>query len=154
VPGFLPGTQQEFGGIIRHGAKMLYAYSEATVPKITLVLRKAYGGAQNAMCSKELRSDCLMLWPTAEIAVMGAESAANIIFKKEISESADPQSTRKEKIAEYCAAFSTPLAAARRGYADMIIEPQNSRLEIIRALENAMAKKASLPYKKHSNLPL
>jgi acetyl-CoA carboxylase carboxyltransferase component len=154
VPGFLPGMQQEFGGIIRHGAKMLYAYSEATVPKITMVLRKAYGGAQNAMCSKELRADYLLLWPTAEIAVMGAEGAASVVFKKEISEAADPKAMRQEKIEEYRQAFSTPLAAARRGYADRIIEPQNSRREIIQALENTRGKKATLPYKKHSNLPL
>jgi acetyl-CoA carboxylase carboxyltransferase component len=106
------------------------------------------------MCSKELRADYLMLWPTAEIAVMGAESAASVIFKKEIGESPDPQATRKQRIEEYRAAFSTPLAAARRGYADMVIDPQNSRREIIKALENTATKKASLPYKKHSNLPL
>ncbi len=154
VPGFLPGMAQEFGGIIRHGAKMLYAYSEATVPKITIVLRKAYGGAQNAMCSKELRADQLLLWPTAEIAVMGAEGAANVVFAKEIAASANPMETRREKIDEYKKMFSTPFAAAKRGYADRIIQPQNSRLEIIRALEACKNKAAKLPYKKHSNIPL
>ena len=154
VPGFLPGIQQEQGGIIRHGAKLLYAYSEATVPKITMVLRKAYGGAQNAMCSKELRADQLLLWPTAEIAVMGAEGAVKIVFRKEINASANPELTRQEKIAEYREKFSTPLAAARRGYADRIIEPQNSRIELIQALEATRTKQKKLPWKKHGNMPL
>ena len=154
VPGFLPGMYQEYNGIIRHGAKMLYAYSEATVPKITVVLRKAYGGAQNAMCSKELRADYLMLWPTAEIAVMGAEGAANIVFKKEIDAAADPVAMRQEKIEEYRKMWSTPLAAARRGYADRIIDPRDTRKEIIDALENTKNKNTKLPYKKHCNIPL
>lgn len=154
VPGYLPGKHQEQGGIIRHGAKLLYAYSEATVPKITMVLRKAYGGAQNAMCSKELRADQLLLWPTAEIAVMGAEGAVKVVFRKEIEASADPEKTRQEKIAEYRERFSTPLAAARRGYADRIIEPQDSRIELIRALEATRTKKKTLPWKKHGNIPL
>jgi acetyl-CoA carboxylase carboxyltransferase component len=154
VPGYLPGTNQELGGIIRHGAKMLYAYSEATVPKITMVLRKAYGGAQNAMCSKELRADQLLLWPTAEIAVMGAESAAKVVFRKEIAEADDPEKTRLEKVAEYREKFSTPFAAARRGYADRIIEPQHSRVELIRALEATRTKQVKLPWKKHGNIPL
>lgn len=154
VTGYLPGINQEQGGIIRHGAKLLYAYSEATVPKITMVLRKAYGGAQNAMCSKELRADQLLLWPTAEIAVMGAEGAVKIVFRKEIQASAVPEQTRAEKIAEYREKFSTPLAAARRGYADRIIEPQDSRVELIRALEAAKTKHVDLPWKKHGNIPL
>jgi methylmalonyl-CoA decarboxylase subunit alpha len=154
VPGYLPGSNQELGGIIRHGAKLLYAYSEATVPKITMVLRKAYGGAQNAMCSKELRADHLLLWPTAEIAVMGAEGAVKIVFRKEIKASANPEQTRQEKIDEYRANFSTPLAAARRGYADRIIEPQNSRIELIQALESTRTKQKKLPWKKHGNMPL
>ncbi len=154
VPGYLPGLTQEHGGIIRHGAKLLYAYSEATVPKITMVLRKAYGGAQNAMCSKELRADHLILWPTAEIAVMGAEAAVRIIFRKEIAKSNNPEQLRAEKIAEYNEKFSTPLAAARRGYADRIIEPQNSRIELIKALEAVSNKKQNLPWKKHGNIPL
>lgn len=135
VPGYLPGVTQEHGGIIRHGAKLLYAYSEATVPKITIVLRKAYGGAQNAMCSKELRADVLFLWPTAEIAVMGAEAAVRIIFRKDIAKAEDPEQLRAEKIAEYNEKFSTPLAAARRGYADRIIKPQDSRIELTKALD-------------------
>lgn len=154
VPGYLPGLYQEQNGIIRHGAKLLYAYSEATVPKITMVLRKAYGGAQNAMCSKELRADQLLLWPTAEIAVMGAEGAVKIVFRKEIANSADPEQTRIEKIKEYEERFSTPLAAARRGYADRIIEPQNSRLELIRALDATKNKQKTIPWKKHGNIPL
>jgi acetyl-CoA carboxylase carboxyltransferase component len=154
VPGYLPGINQEHGGIIRHGAKLLYAYSEATVPKITMVLRKAYGGAQNAMCSKELRADHLILWPTAEIAVMGAEAAVKIIFRKEIAKAENPEQLRAEKIAEYNEKFSTPLAAARRGYADRIIEPQNSRIELIKALESVKNKHQRLPWKKHGNIPL
>ena len=154
VPGYLPGSNQEKGGIIRHGAKLLYAYSEATVPKITLVLRKAYGGAQNAMCSKELRADYLMLWPTAEIAVMGAAGAANIIFRKEIMNSPNPEETRAARIAEYEKNFSTPLAAARRGYADQIIRPQDTRKALISALESAENKLKALPWKKHGNIPL
>jgi len=154
VPGYLPGSNQELGGIIRHGAKLLYAYSEATVPKITMVLRKAYGGAQNAMCSKELRADYLLLWPTAEIAVMGAEGAVKIVFRKEIEASANPAQTRQEKIDEYRANFTTPLAAARRGYADRIIDPQNSRIELIQALASVRTKQTKLPWKKHGNMPL
>lgn len=154
VPGYLPGVNQERNGIIRHGAKMLYAYSEATVPKITMVLRKAYGGAQNAMCSKELHADYLLLWPTAEIAVMGAAGAANIIFRKEIAASENPEETRAARIAEYEKNFSTPLAAARRGYADRIIRPENSRRELINALESLRNKQCSLPWKKHGNIPL
>ena len=154
VPGYLPGIYQEKNGIIRHGAKLLYAYSEATVPKITVVLRKAYGGAQNAMCSKELRADYLLLWPTAEIAVMGAAGAANIIFRKEIKNSPNPEETRAARIAEYEKNFSTPLAAARRGYADQIIRPQDTRKAIIEALESLKYKNKKLPWKKHCNIPL
>ena len=154
VPGYLPGVTQEHGGIIRHGAKLLYAYSEATVPKITMVLRKAYGGAQNAMCSKELRADVLFLWPTAEIAVMGAEAAVRIIFRKDIAKAEDPEQLRAEKIAEYNEKFSTPLAAARRGYADRIIKPQDSRIELIKALDALKNKSQKLPWKKHDNIPL
>ncbi len=154
VPGFLPGIHQETGGIIRHGAKMLYAYSEATVPKITMVIRKAYGGAHNAMCSKELRADQMLIWPTGEIAVMGAEGAANVIFKKEIEASPNPAQTRQEKIAEYRANFSNPYAAAKRGYVDRVIDPRDSRLEIIRVLEATGNKEVVRPYRKHCNLPL
>jgi acetyl-CoA carboxylase carboxyltransferase component len=154
VPGFLPGINQETGGIIRHGAKMLYAFSEATVPKITMVIRKAYGGAHNAMCSKELRADQMLIWPTGEIAVMGAESAARIIFKKEIEASPNPEQTRQEKIREYRANFSNPYAAAKRGYVDRVIDPSDSRIEIIRALEATRNKDVVRPYRKHCNLPL
>jgi acetyl-CoA carboxylase carboxyltransferase component len=154
VPGFLPGSNQEFGGIIRHGAKMLYAYSEATVPKVTLLLRKAYGGAHNAMCSKELRSDFYLSWPVGEIAVMGAAEASNIIFKKELDAAEDPEALRREKIEEYERDFSNPYAAARRGYVDRIIDPVDSRFEIIRAFDALKSKNQSLPWKKHSNIPL
>jgi len=154
VPGFLPGINQETGGIIRHGAKMLYAYSEATVPKITMVIRKAYGGAQNAMCSKELRADQMLIWPTGVIAVMGAEGAARVIFKKEIEASPNPEQTRQEKIEEYRANFSNPYAAAKRGYVDRVIDPADSRIEIIRALEATRNKEVVRPYRKHCNLPL
>lgn len=154
VPGYLPGSYQEKNGIIRHGAKLLYAYSEATVPKITVVLRKAYGGAQNAMCSKELHSDYMLLWPTAEIAVMGAEGAVPIIFRKEMKEAANKEAMKAKLIAEYEEKFSTPLAAARRGYADRVIRPENTRKELISALESLADKKVSLPWKKHGNIPL
>lgn len=154
VPGYLPGSCQEKSGIIRHGAKLLYAYSEATVPKVTMVLRKAYGGAQNAMCSKELHADYLLLWPTAEIAVMGAAGAANIIFRKEIASSENPEATRAARIAEYEKNFSTPLAAAKYGYADRIIRPEQSRKELSSALESLNNKQVRLPLKKHGNIPL
>jgi len=154
TPGFLPGTRQEHGGIIRHGAKLLYAYSEATVPKITIILRKAYGGAYLAMCSKSLGADQVFAWPTAEIAVMGPEGAANIIFRKEISESKDPESTRKDKIRQYREIFANPYIAAARGYVDHVIEPQYTRTVIIRALESLATKKESRPSKKHGNIPL
>lgn len=154
VPGYLPGSNQEKNGIICHGAKLLYAYSEATVPKITMVLRKAYGGAQNAMCSKELHADYLMLWPTAEIAVMGAEGAVPIIFRKEMKEAADKEAMKAKLIAEYEKEFSTPLAAARRGYADCIIRPQDSRKALISGFKTLAHKKVSMPWKKHGNIPL
>lgn len=154
VPGYLPGSAQEKGGIIRHGAKLLYSYSEATVPKITMVLRKAYGGAQNAMCSKELHADLLVLWPTAEIAVMGAEGAVPIIFRKEMAKAVDKEAMRKQLIADYEKKFSTPLAAARRGYADCIIRPQDSRKVLIDGFHTLEHKSAKLPWKKHGNIPL
>ena len=146
VPGFLPGTDQEYGGIIRHGAKMLYAYCEATVPKITLITRKAYGGSYLAMCSRELGADQVMAWPTAEIAVMGPAGAANIIFRK------DPDV--KAKTAEYVAEFATPYKAAERGYIDMVIEPKESRPRIITALNMLASKRETRPAKKHGNVPL
>jgi methylmalonyl-CoA decarboxylase alpha subunit len=154
VPGFLPGVSQEYGGIIRHGAKMLYAYSEATVPKITLILRKAYGGAYIAMCSRELGADQVIAWPTAEIAVMGPQGAANIIFRKEIEESENPQVTRNEKIEEYKDKFANPYKAAARGYVDDVIEPRFTRPRLISALEMLVSKRETRPAKKHGNLPV
>lgn len=154
VPGFLPGTAQEYGGIIRHGAKMLYAYSEATVPKVTVVTRKSYGGAYLAMCSRDLGADQVIAWPTAEIAVMGPEGAANIIFRKEISEAKDPEQYRQKMIDEYRERFSNPYAAASRGYVDMIIDPRETRPKLINAFEMLFTKRESLPAKKHGNIPL
>ena len=154
VPGYFPGVSQEHNGIIRHGAKLLYAYSEATVPKINVILRKAYGGAYIAMSSKHLGADVVMAWPTAEIAVMGPEGAANIIFKKDIAESADPIAERAKKIQEYRNKFSSPYEAAKRGYVDDVIEPDSTRPRIIAALEMLASKRESRPAKKHGNLPL
>ena len=154
VPGFLPGTSQEYGGIIRHGAKMLYAYSEATSPKITVVVRKAYGGSYLAMCSKDLGADMVFAWPTAEIAVMGPDGAANIVFKKEIEAAKDPAAARKEKIAEYRAEFATPYQAAKRGYVDDVIEPRETRQKVAAALNMLSSKRQSNPHKKHGNFPV
>ena len=154
VPGFLPGTNQEYGGIIRHGAKMLYAYSEATVPKVTLIVRKAYGGAYLAMCSKDLGADMVFAWPTAEIAVMGPEGAANIIFKKDIEGAEDPVQTLAEKIQEYNDKFATPYIAAKRGYVDSVIEPSESRPRLANAFEMLASKRENRPAKKHGNLPV
>lgn len=154
VPGFLPGTEQEYGGIIRHGAKMLYAYSEATVPKITLITRKAYGGSYLAMCSKDLGADIVLAWPTAEVAVMGPSGAANIVFKKDIKEADDPAKMRAQKIEEYTNEFATPYKAAERGYIDDVIEPEVSRIRIADALDMLASKRESRPFKKHGNIPL
>jgi methylmalonyl-CoA decarboxylase subunit alpha len=154
VPGFLPGTHQEYGGIIRHGAKMLYAYSEATVPKITVITRKAYGGSYLAMCSKELGADMVLAWPTAEIAVMGPDGAANIIFKKEIEESEDKIAKRSEKIAEYRNTVANPYIAAARGYIDGVIEPADTRKRIISSFDMLLGKRELRPEKKHGNIPL
>lgn len=154
VPGFLPGTTQEYGGIIRHGAKMLYAYSEATVPKITLIVRKAYGGAYLAMCSKDLGADLVLAWPTAEIAVMGPQGAANIIFRKEISEAADAAAERAKKVQEYTDEFATPYKAAERGFVDDVIEPSATRPRIADALNMLSSKRETRPAKKHGNIPL
>lgn len=154
VPGFLPGTDQEYGGIIRHGAKMLYAYSEASVPKVTMIIRKAYGGAYIAMCSKELGADVVYAWPTAEIAVMGPEGAANIVFRKEIEDSHDPIATRQQKIEEYRSEFANPYRAAARGYVDDVIIPAESRPRLIAAFEMLAGKRETRPPKKHGNMPL
>ena len=154
VPGYLPGSQQEWGGIIRHGAKLLWCYSEATVPKLLLVTRKDYGGSYLAMCSKDLGADMAFAWPTAEIAVMGAGGAANIIHRKEIQSAADPAAKRKEKIAEYEDLFSNPYCAASRGYIDAVIQPRETRPRLIEALEIMCAKRELRPPKKHGNIPL
>ena len=154
VPGYFPGVAQETNGIIRKGAKLLYAFSEATVPKINVILRKAYGGAYIAMNSKHLGADIVMAWPTAEIAVMGPEGAANIIFKNDIKNSQDPVATRNEKIQEYRNRFASPYEAARRGYVDDVIEPDSTRPRIIAALEMLASKRDSRPAKKHGNLPV
>lgn len=154
VPGYLPGVAQEHGGIIRHGAKLLYAYSEATVPKLTVIVRKAYGGAYIAMCSRHLGADQVFAWPTAEIAVMGPDGAANIIFKKEIQESNDPISTRQEKIEEYRNNFANPYQAAARGYIDDVIDPSTTRVKLISALEMLISKREQRPAKKHGNIPV
>jgi len=154
VPGFLPGTNQEYGGIIRHGAKMLYAYSEATVPKVTLIIRKAYGGAYLAMCSRDLGADVVLAWPSAEIAVMGPEGAANIIFKKEIDEAENPAEVRQKKIEEYRDNFANPYRAAARGFVDNVIEPAITRPAIISAFDMLMSKRETRPAKKHGNIPL
>jgi len=152
VPGFLPGTEQEYGGIIRHGAKMLYAYSEATVPKVTLIVRKAYGGAYLAMCSKDLGADQVFAWPNAEIAVMGPDGAANIIFKKDIENSDDPITTRQEKIAEYRDTVANPYIAAQRGFVDDILVPSITRPRLISAFDMLESKRESSPAQKHGNL--
>jgi len=154
VPGFLPGTAQEYGGIIRHGAKLLYAYSEATVPKITLIVRKSYGGAYLAMCSRDLRADQVIAWPTAEIAVMGSQGAANIIFRKEIAKADDPEKVRQEKIDEFQQKFSNPYEAAKRGYIDMVIDPRETRPRLITTFEMLSTKRESRPAKKHGNFPV
>ncbi len=157
VPGFLPGTQQEFGGIIKHGAKLLFAFAEATVPKITVITRKAYGGAYCVMASKHLRTDVNLAYPTAEIAVMGPEGAVNVLYRRELEEAGSDEATRalrNEKIAEYRAKFSNPYIAAERGFLDAIIEPRRTRPEIVRALRQLSAKRASVPPKKHGNIPL
>jgi propionyl-CoA carboxylase beta chain len=154
VPGFLPGTEQEFGGIIRHGAKLLYAYAEATVPKITVITRKAYGGAYCVMGSKHLRTDVNFAYPTAEIAVMGPEGAVSIVYRRELAEAADPVALRKEKIEEFRDRFASPFVAAERGFIDDVIEPHETRPKVIRALRMLENKVDTMPRKKHSNLPL
>jgi acetyl-CoA carboxylase carboxyltransferase component len=154
VPGFLPGTDQETGGIIRHGAKLLYAYCEATVPKVTMILRKAYGGAYIAMCNKELGADLVLAWPSAEIAVMGADGAANIVFRKDIKDADDPIAKRAEKVAEYEEKFNNPYRAAEMGYVEDVIEPAQSRQRLVSAFDMLESKRESLPAKKHGNIPL
>ena len=154
VPGFLPGTDQEYRGIIRHGAKLLYAYCEATVPKLTVITRKAYGGAYDVMCSKHIRADYNVAWPTAEIAVMGPQGAVSVIFKREISQSDDPKKRTEELIDEYREQFANPYYAAERGYVDDVIEPRNTRWSLINALRMAQGKQVERPHRKHGNIPL
>jgi propionyl-CoA carboxylase beta chain len=154
VPGFLPGTEQEFGGIIRHGAKLLYAYAEATVPKITVITRKAYGGAYCVMGSKHLRTDINLAWPTAEIAVMGPEGAVNIVYRRELSSAGDEAAVRRQKVDEFRERFANPFIAAERGYVDDVIEPRETRPRVIRALRMLENKVDTMPRKKHGNIPL
>ncbi|MBN2355450.1 methylmalonyl-CoA carboxyltransferase, partial [candidate division KSB1 bacterium] len=154
VPGFLPGTGQEFGGIITHGAKLLYAFAEATVPKVTIITRKAYGGAYDVMSSKHLRGDINYAWPTAEIAVMGPVGAIEIIYGKEIRSAENPEEVIAKRESEYRSKFATPYAAAKYGFIDDVIEPRNTRFRIIRALESLSTKRDSNPPKKHGNIPL
>ncbi|QFT89694.1 Methylmalonyl-CoA carboxyltransferase 12S subunit [Bacillus sp. THAF10] len=154
VTGFFPGVKQEHGGIIRHGAKILYAYSEATVPKLTVILRKAYGGAYVALNSKSIGADLVYAWPNAEIAVMGPQGAANIIFAREINESANPEETRAQKIEEYREKFANPYVAASQGMVDDVIDPRDTRIKLIQALEMLRNKKETRPNKKHGNIPL
>jgi propionyl-CoA carboxylase beta chain len=154
VPGFLPGTQQEFNGIIRHGAKLLFAFAEATVPRLTVITRKAYGGAYLVMNSKHLRADVSFAWPTAEIAVMGPEGAVNVVFKKQIEKAQDPAAARDELIQQYQEKFATPYIAAERGYVDDVIEPAETRPRLIKALRMLATKRESVPARKHGNIPL
>jgi propionyl-CoA carboxylase beta chain len=154
VPGFLPGTAQEHGGIIKHGAKLLFAYCEATVPKLTVITRKAYGGAYDVMSSKHIRGDWNVAWPTAEIAVMGPKGAVEILFKKEIAESNDPAAATEARVAEYTEKFANPYVAASRGFVDDIIDPRDTRPRIIDALEMLQGKRDTNPPKKHGNIPL
>jgi propionyl-CoA carboxylase beta chain len=154
VPGFLPGTGQEYGGIIKHGAKLLYAYCEATVPKMTVITRKAYGGAYDVMNSKHIRGDFNVAWPTAEIAVMGPEGAVNIIFRDEIKNAKDPEATRKKRIDEFKDKFANPYVAASRGYIDVVINPMDTRPVLIQALDMLKNKRDENPPKKHGNIPL
>jgi len=154
VPGFLPGTAQEFGGIIRHGAKLLYAYCEATVPKVTIITRKAYGGAYVVMSSKHIRGDVNLAYPTAEIAVMGPDGAVNIIFRDQIERAKAPERERERLVGEYRQTFANPFKAAELGYIDEIISPQDTRPRLIGALEMLQNKRDRNPPKKHGNIPL
>ncbi|NLE76076.1 MAG: methylmalonyl-CoA carboxyltransferase, partial [Chloroflexi bacterium] len=154
VPGFMPGVSQEHGGIIRNGAKLLYAYAEATVPKITVITRKAYGGAYCVLNSRHMRGDLVLAWPSAEIAVMGPEGAVNIIFRKEIAESETPDAERERLVQDYRDRFATPYVAASRGFVDDIIEPHETRPRLINALEMLANKRDMNPPKKHGNIPL
>jgi propionyl-CoA carboxylase beta chain len=154
VPGFLPGTVQEYGGIIRHGAKLLFAFAEATVPKVTVITRKAYGGAYCVMSSKHIRTDFNYAWPTAEIAVMGPEGAVNILYKRELDAASDPATARSNKVEEFREKFANPYIAASRGFVDEVIRPRETRRKLITALNNLDNKRDKNPPKKHGNIPL
>jgi propionyl-CoA carboxylase beta chain len=154
VPGFLPGAGQEWDGIIRRGAKLIYAYAEATVPKVTVITRKAYGGAYDVMGSKHLGADLNFAWPTAQIAVMGAQGAVNILYRQELRDAEEPAALRAELIRDYEDTFANPYVAAERGYVDGVIPPSTTRAEIVRALRLLRTKRESLPPKKHGNIPL
>ena len=154
VPGFLPGIEQEYNGIIRHGSKLLFAFAEATVPKITIITRKAYGGAYVVMCSKHIGADFNFAWPTAEIAVMGPEAAVGLVFRRELAHADDPQTRRQELVSEYEDLFASPYQAASRGYIDDVIEPRTTRRRLIEVLELARSKRVIAPRRKHGNIPL
>ncbi len=154
VPGFLPGIEQEYGGIIRNGAKLLFAYSEATVPKVTVITRKAYGGAYDVMCSKHIRGDFNFAWPSAELAVMGPEGAVQIVFKKEIEEAQEPKKREAQLVREYRDRFANPYIAAGMGYLDDVIEPPETRPRVISAFTVLRTKREARPPKKHGNIPL
>ena len=154
VPGYLPGTSQEHEGIIRHGAKLLYAYAEATVPKLAVITRKDYGGAYCVMSPKQMGADLNLAWPMAEIAVMGPEAAVNIIYRRELASSPEPEKRRAELVGEYTARFANPYVAAERGYVDDVIEPKETRRELIRGLELCLRKQVDRPVRKHGNIPL
>jgi propionyl-CoA carboxylase beta chain len=154
VPGFMPGTRQEYGGIIRHGAKLLFAFAEATVPKVTVITRKAYGGAYCVMSSKHIRTDVNFAWPTAEIAVMGPEGAVNILYKRELDAASDPERLRAERVAEFREKFANPYVAASRGFVDEVIHPRQTRARLIAALAGLETKRDRNPPKKHGNIPL
>jgi len=154
VPGFMPGTNQEYGGIIRHGAKLIYAYAEATVPKVSVITRKAYGGAYIVMSSKGLRGDINLAWPSAEIAVMGPEGAVNVIRRREIADAEDQEAKRAELVADYRDRLANPYIAAQRGYLDDVIDPVETRPQIIRALQALETKVDTTPPRKHGNIPL
>ncbi len=154
MPGFLPGVDQEYGGIIRHGAKLLYAYCEATVPRISVITRKAYGGAYVVMDSKSIGSDLAFAWPTAELAVMGPQGAVEIVYRRELQQAADPAARRAELVADYTEKYANPYAAAERGYVDDVIDPADTRRKLVAGLRMLSTKREELPRRKHGNVPL
>ena len=154
MPGFLPGVDQEYGGIIRHGAKLLYAYCESTVPRIQIITRKAYGGAYVVMNSKSIGADLAFAWPSAELAVMGPQGAVEIVYRRELQQAADPAARRAELVSEYTQRYATPYAAAERGYVDDVIDPAETRQKIVAGLAMLRTKREELPRRKHGNTPL